>query len=64
MIRKFASLSVLALILIAGVSLAGCQTSSAQPYSVTGVSDAQKARFTDDKGHFHADLAAQDRPLR
>ena len=64
MIRKIASLSVLALVLVAGSFLAGCQTSNAQPYSVTGASSVDRARFTDDKGHFHADLVAQNRPLR
>ena len=64
MVRKIAILTVLTLSLSAPLFLAGCQTAAA-PNAVTGtMSAADKAHYTDDKGRFHADLAAQQRPLR
>ena len=60
MIRKLSTLAVLTLIVVAG-ALAGCQT--AQPAALTG-NQAPSARYTDDKGRFHADLAAAEKPLR
>jgi hypothetical protein len=63
MIRKLATLGLLAL--ISTTFLTACAQSSAKPYALTGdLTSAQKVRYTDDKGHFHPELVAQNKPLR
>ena len=63
MIRKLATLSLLAL--VTSTFFAACANAGAKPNALTGnLTQEQKRHFTDDKGGYHADLAAQDKPLR
>ena len=61
MTRKL-SLGLLLASLLVLPFLAACQ--STQPAALTGSSAADKARFVDDKGRFHADLYSANKPLR
>jgi hypothetical protein len=64
MIRTI-TVSVLTLaVLSTTLVFAGCQTSGAQPNTTGAPSAAERWHYTDDKGRFRPDLAAESRPLR
>jgi hypothetical protein len=73
---KLLNLTVLGLVTIAGLFVTGCATTKAdKPYALTGaptygvngaaanssLTAAERARATDDKGRFHAELVADVR---
>ena len=75
MTRKLLSVALLGAVSVSTLFAAGCSSQGQnQPYSLTGKSEEQIAQdheqwrertmYTDEKGHYHADLAAQHRPLR
>ena len=75
MIRKLLSVAVLGAASISTLFAVGCSSQGQnQPYSLTGKSEEQIAQdheqwrqremYIDEKGHYHAELAAQHRPLR
>ena len=75
MTRKLFSLALLAATAGPAFLAVGCSSSNAnQPYSLTGKSQEQIAQdheawrqrmmYTDEKGHYHPELAAQHRPIR
>src|SRR5436853_6514968 len=75
MTRKLLTVAVLSAASLSTLFAVGCSSQGqSQPYSLTGKSQDQIARdheqwrqkmmYTDDKGHYHPELAAQGRPLR
>ena len=64
MFRILAVLTLMTFGAAAPLALAGCQSSYTEPSSVSAMSVRERMRYTDDKGRFHSDLAAQGRPLR
>lgn len=75
MTRKLLSVAMLGAVSVSTLFALGCSSQGQnQPYSLTGRSQEQIAQaheqwrqqtmYTDEKGHYHAELAAQNRPLR
>lgn len=70
--RKFLTVALLGLVSAPMLFAEGC--AQQQPYSLSGKSQEQMANeheqwrqrmmYTDEKGHYHPELAAQHRPLR
>ena len=59
MTRKIAKVLLLSAVSVAGFVATGCQSSSSQPYSLTGQDELrERQRFTDDKGHYHPEWRA------
>lgn len=74
MSRKWITIALLGATTVPALFAVGCSSGSNQPYSLTGKSQEQIASeheawrermmYTDEKGHYHPELAAQHRPLR
>ena len=75
MTRKLIALALLGATTVPALLAVGCASDSGnQPYRLTGKSQEdvvqersdwrQRNMYTDDKGHYHPDLAAQQKPLR
>ena len=73
--RKFFSAVLLGAAALSTTLVVGCSSANEkQPYALTGNShdqmtaereaSRQRLMYTDDKGHYRADLEAQHRPLR
>jgi len=56
MTGKIAKVLVLGALSVSGLVATGCQSSSSQPYSLTGQDEMrERQRFTDDRGVYHPD---------
>mgnify|MGYP001457316260 CR=1 FL=1 len=75
MTRKLLSVALLSAVSVSTLFALGCSSQGQnQPYSLTGKSQDQIAQeheqwrqrtmYTDEKGHYHPELRAQNRPLR
>ncbi len=59
MTGNIAKVLMLGALSVAGLVATGCQSSSSQPYSLTGQDEMrERQRFNDDKGHYHPEWRA------
>jgi hypothetical protein len=75
MTRKLITLALLGATAVPALLAVGCASENAtEPYKLTGKTQEnavsgheawrQQIMYTDEKGHYHPELAAQQRPLR
>ena len=75
MTRKLIMVAILGIVSASALLAAGCSATNANPpYSLTGQPQVQadrkhqewllRQRFTDEKGHYHPELAAAHQPIR
>jgi hypothetical protein len=73
MTRKLITLALLGATTVPALLAVGCASNTAtEPYGLTGKAQEnasheawrQQMMYTDEKGHYHPELAAQERPLR
>jgi hypothetical protein len=75
MTRKLITLALLGTTTVPALLAVGCTSNTAtEPYGLTGKAQEnavssheawrQQMMYTDEKGHYHPELAAEERPLR